>query len=187
MDRSASAAFLTELLKSRSEPCHLLEFVFDDGTIRLTDAWKSITWNGNTYNANGHFLGFSGLRETFDMQIPTVGISLSAVDQSWIAVALTKEYIDRPVRIYKGFIDYVNGVVSDPLLIFDGCMDAMPIQDDPDGGTCTIAVSATNQWADFERRTGRHTNNNEQQALFPGDLFFERAGQSNRQIKWGAA
>jgi hypothetical protein len=121
------------------------------------------------------------------MQIPTVSITLSAVDQSWIAVALTKEYIDRTVRTYKAFIDYANGVVSDPLLIFDGRMDAMPIQDDPDGGTCTIAVSATNQWSDFERRPGRHTNNNEQQALFAGDKFFEFAGQANREIKWGAA
>lgn len=187
MDRSASAGFLAELLKSRSEPCHLIEFVFDDGAIRVTDAWKSITWNGDSYAAQGHFMGFTGLRETFDMQIPTVSIALSAVDQHWIAVALTKDYIDRPVRIYKAFIDYANGVVTDPLLLFDGRMDAMPIQDDPDGGTCTIACSATNQWSDFERRPGRHTNNNEQQALFIGDRFFEFAGQANRQIKWGAA
>lgn len=187
MDRSATAAFLAELLKSRSEPCHLIEYEFDDGTIYQTDAWKNIDWGGNSYVAQGHFLGFTGLRETFDLQIPTVTIALSAVDQTWIAVALTKDYIDRPVRIYKAFIDYVAGVVSDPLLIFDGRMDAMPIHDDPDGGTCTIALTATNQWSDFERRPGRHTNNNEQQALFAGDLFFERAGQANRDIKWGAA
>ena len=186
MDRNATPAFLSELLKSRSEPCYLLEFAFDDGTIRLTDAWKTVTWGANTYNASGHFLNFSGLRETFDMQIPSVSISLSAVDQSWIAVALTKPYIDRPVRIYKAFIDYANGVVTSPLLIFDGRIDAMPIQDDPDGGTCIISVSATNQWSDFERRPGRHTNHNEQQALFAGDLFFEFAGQANHEIKWGA-
>lgn len=187
MDRSASAAFLTELLKSKSEPCWLVEAHFDDGVIRMTDAWKSITWGGNSYVAQGHFLGFSGLSESFDMRIPSVSVTISAVDQSWIQRALTKQYIDRRLVIYKAFIDYVNGVVTDPVLMFDGRMDGMPISDDPDGGSCIITVSATNQWSDFERRPGRHTNDQEQQSFFPGDKFFEFASEVNKQIRWGAA
>lgn len=213
MDRGASSAFLTELLKSKSEPCWLVEVYFDDGTIRMTDAWRDIVWGaeiwfndinlyfnnntiawnrknypqGNTYVAQGHFLGFSGLSETLDMRIPTVNLSLSAVDQTWIAIALTKQYIDRRLVIYKAFIDYVNGVVSSPVIVFDGRMDGMPISDDPDAGKCIITVSATNQWSDFERRPGRHTNDQEQQILFSGDKFFEFSSQINKQSKWGAA
>ena len=121
------------------------------------------------------------------MQIPTVTISLSAVDQSWIAIALLKQYIDRRCVIYKGFIDYVNGLVTNPLVIYAGRLDSMSISDDPDNDTCTIAVTATNQWGDFQCARGRHTNPSEQQIFFPGDMFFQFAGPVNKQIKWGSA
>jgi hypothetical protein len=69
MDRGASAAFITEILKSSNQPIYLVEAWFDDGTIRMSDAWVNVVWGGNTYTANGYFLGFSGLSETSDMTI----------------------------------------------------------------------------------------------------------------------
>lgn len=187
MDRSASAAFIAELLKSSSQPIFMVEVYFDDITYRLTDAYRDVLWNSNTYVANGHFLGFDGLTETADLQIPSVRISVSAVDQVWIAIALSKPYVDRRVAIYKAFLDNTQAVVSSPVLIFDGRIDSMEIADDPDSGSCTISISASSQWVDFERRPGRRTNHEEQQVWFPGDKGFEYASEVNKQIKWGAA
>ena len=190
MDRGASAAWIAEILKSQSQPIHLVEVAFDaadGGTIWLSDAYRPVVWSGNTYTANGHFMGFSGLSETYDMTIPSVRVSLSAVDQTWIALALTKQYIDRPLRIYKAFLDNVEAVVTSPVLIFDGRMDTLDIADDPDGGTCMLSVTASSQWADFDRRPGRHTNHQEQQVFYPGDRGFEYAAQGNKDITWGRA
>ena len=186
MDRGASAGFITELLKSTNSPCFLVETYFDDGTIRVTDAWRNIDWGGNTYTANGHFLSFDGLTETAELQVPNLTLTVSAVDQVWISTALTKQYIDRRMVIYKAFLDYTQDVISSPIIIFDGRMDSMAVADSPDG-KCTVAISATSQWGDFDRKAGRHTNPQEQQVFFPGDRFFEYVANLNKEIKWGAA
>jgi hypothetical protein len=187
MSRTVTPEFLAQLLQSGSEPCYLIEVIFDSVTYRMTDAWRSIDYAGYTYLAQGHFLSFNGLSETLDMQIPSITITLSGIDQSWIAHALTLDYLDRRVIIYKGFIDYANGVVNAPVVIFDGRIDTMPIADDPAQGTTTVALVATNQFKDFDRTVGRHTNDEDQQMNFPGDKFFEYVPQLTqaRQIQWG--
>ncbi len=186
MDRGASVAFLAELVKSTNAPCFLLEVYFDDGTVFMTDAWKAVTYGGNSYSAQGHFLNFTGLTETADLQVPSVSMSLSAVDQSWISIALTKHYIDRKIIIRKAFLDYTQALISSPVIVFQGGMDGMVVADSP-GGTCTVGITATSQWGDFERTPGRHTNSQEQQQFFPGDTFFDYCPQLNKQIRWGAA
>lgn len=185
MDRGASPAFITELLKSTNSPCFLVEMHFDDGVVRLTDAWRNVVWGDNTFTANGHFLDFSGLSETADLQIPSVTLSASAIDQAWVAVALTKPYLDRRLVIYKALLDYRQCVISGVLVIFDGRMDAMAITDAP-GDKCTVAITASSQWVDFDRRPGRHTNSAEQQVFFTGDRFFEACGALNKDIRWGS-
>jgi hypothetical protein len=91
------------------------------------------------------------------MSIPNVTVQVSAVDQTWISIALSKPYIDRRIAIYKAFLDYRLAIISNPLLVFDGRIDSMEISDDPNNGTCTIAVTASSQWVDFQRTPGRHT------------------------------
>jgi hypothetical protein len=185
-DRGATAAFLAELLLSTNSPCFLVSAYFDDGTISMTDAWRAVVWNSKTHTAQGHFLGFDGLTETAELQASNLTLTLSAVDQTWISTALTKQYIDRRLTIHKAFLDYTQSVITSPVLVFDGSMNDMTVNDSPDG-TCTVAVSAVNAWGDFEATPGRHTNSAEQQVFFPGDKFFEFVGQLNREIRWGAA
>lgn len=186
MDRGASAGFLTELLASTNSPCFLFAAYFDDGAVYLTDAWRDIVYGGNTYRAQGHFLDFSGLTETAELQVPSLSLTLSAVDQTWISIALTKPYIDRRLLVQKAFLDYTQSVISAPVAIFDGRMDGMLVTDSPDG-KCTVGVTATSQWGDFERCPGRHTNPQEQQVFFPGDRYFENCAQLNKSINWGGA
>jgi hypothetical protein len=184
MDRGASAGFLTELAQAKNSPVYLVDVYFDSSTDRMTDAYKSLTIGGHTYNAFGHFLGFSGLSETEGMNIPNVTISISGIDQSWIATALDTDFLDRSIVISKTFIDSTGLVTIDPVVIFDGRMDGMSIQDDPNG-TTTVSITATNQFADFNFAPGRHTNMAEQQFFFPTDLFFEFASSVTPDITWG--
>jgi hypothetical protein len=59
------------------------------------------------------------------------------------------------------------------------------IQENPDEGTCTLAIEAASHWVDFERRSGRHTNHAEQQVWFAGDKGFEFASEVMKDIPWG--
>lgn len=190
-DRSATAAVITELGKTKNQPVHLIEVTVEDAdgnaiVTYITDAWTDIAWGGNTYLALGHFLGFTDIEETADVQVNSLTLSLSGVDQAWISAFLSYFYIDRPVKIYKAFLDGTTmAVVPSPILIFEGRMDEPGIEENPEDGSCIVTVSATNIWVDFERKAGRHTNHEEQQIFFPGDLGFQYASEVVSDITWG--
>lgn len=184
-NRGASTAMLTELGKSRNQPFHLADIVFDSAPVYVTDAWTNIVWGGHTYTALGHFLSFSDIEESSELRVANLTAQLSGVDQSLVSAVLTQLYIDRPLRIYKGFLDDNMAVVASPILIFEGRMDAPVIEENPDDGSCTVSIAATNAWVDFERRSGRHTNHEEQQLFFPGDKGFEFVSAVASEITWG--
>lgn len=191
--RGASAAVLTELAKSANQPIHLVQVQLDagdGGTVYMTDAYRSISWGGNTYQALGHFLGFDGLAEASELRTTQARVTLSGVDQVWISNLLSKQYLGRTLIVYKGFLDSNEALLVDPIAILQGPMDAPAIDDDPDSGKSLITVAVTSLGADFDSPAGRHTNVAEQQALFAGDTGFkfcaQIAGQINGyQAYWG--
>lgn len=187
-DRGYSAAMLTELAKEGVRPAYLVQFQFDAATLFLTDAAQNITWGGNTYERTNGLLSFSGLRETGEPLVNTVTAVLSGVDTS-IAMAkvLNDDFLDRPMLIYQAFRDSSHAVIASPELVFDGKMDGPTISEDPDAGTCTVSVKASGRWADFGRKPGRHTNNEEQQFYFSGDLGFDQVSEIPKVIVWGRA
>jgi hypothetical protein len=193
MNRGASAAVQAEWAKAANEPALLLEARFDaadGGTVYLTDSYRAVVWGGNTYAAGGHMLGFTGLTESAELRITDVTVELSGVDQTWVSIILAKQYLDRRLLIYKMFFDQASGALMvDPFAIHDGRMDEPRSDEDPQPGKHTISVKSRDQFADFERRNGRHTNPNDQRALFPGDGCFDLVAQlagQQVQLVWGA-
>lgn len=184
--RSASGAVVTEVAKVANRPLHLFEIYLDGATARSTDAWRNIDFGGNTYYALGSTIGFSGIEETSELQVNQVRVTQSGVDGVYVSLYLSHSYIDRRFVIRKGFLDANDTLIVDPLPIFDGRCDSPEISEDPDSGTCTITLTASSHWVDFERQPGRHTSHDEQQIWFPGDLGFEFVSQlQNQKLEWG--
>ena len=104
MPRPMTAAAQTWLAKDHAVQVHLYEAYFDDTTIYATDAPHPIEWNGNTYLALGHFIGFDSIQETADLQVAQTRVHLSLADQTWIALALAEDTIDRRLVIRRAFL-----------------------------------------------------------------------------------
>lgn len=185
-NRGSSAAFQAEAIKAANKPIHLVALYLDGASTFATDAYRTITWGGDTYAAVSHFLGFDGLEETSDLSVTQTRVSLAGVDQSLIAGVLQHAYLDRRLVIRKGFLDDADNVIVDPVPILDGRCDAPVIEEDPVSGKCMVTLAVSAQWVDFERKPGRHTNHDEEQIWFPGDMGFQYISQLNREIKWGA-
>ena len=184
-DRGATSAVLTELGKSQNQPFHLVDIMLDSAPVYITDAWKELVWSSHTYTALGHLLSFSDIEESSELRVTNMTAQLSGVDQSLISAVLSYKYIDRPLRVYKGFLDDNVAIIANPILIFEGRMDAPVIAENPDDGSCVVSITATNAWVDFERKSGRHTNHEEQQLFFPGDKGFEFVSEITKEITWG--
>jgi len=185
MDRGASSSVITQIEAEQNQPCHLLEMIFDTGTTYLTDLNRNISWKGQAYSAAGNFLSFSDIEETAELQVSTVTGSLSGIDQSFVSLFLSENYLDRTVNIYKAFLNASQGLVSEPVLIFSGRISGVDIKEDPDAGTSVVTMEASSVWIDFQRRPGRRTTNSEQQSFYPGDIGFEFTSELDKEIIWG--
>ena len=183
-NRGSSTAFRTEIVKDQSKPCHLIE-VYLQETHYVTDCFKDVVYNSNTYSSLGFFLNFDGIEESSQISATGITLTLSGVDQTYTNLLLTQKYVDRKVIIRKAFINTSNALVSDPVIIFDGRIDNAVINEDADTGLASVAVTVSNQFADFEKVTGRFLNHQNQQLYYPGDKGLEYADQLIKDIVWG--
>tara|TARA_R100000781_G_scaffold115013_1_gene88473 strand:- start:5751 stop:7529 length:1779 start_codon:yes stop_codon:yes gene_type:complete len=184
-NRGSSTAFRTEIVKDQSKPCHLIE-VYLDSTHYVTDSFRDITYNSNTYSALGFFLGFDSIEESAQISASSMTLTLSGVDQTYTNLLLSQNYVDRKVIIRKAFINSSNALISSPIIIFDGRIDNAVINEDADTGLASVTASVANQFVDFEKVTGRYLNHQNQQLYYPGDKGLEYASEIVKDIVWGS-
>ena len=53
--------------------------------------------------------------------------------------------------------------------------------------TSAVGLSIVSNWADFEKKNGRKTNNTSQQRFFTGAVGMDFASQTVQDITWGRA
>lgn len=141
----------------------------------------------NTYTAQGDFIGFSSLTEDFDVKVGKFSIYLSGIGNSYVSKFINTEVEGKRVVIYKAFMDLTTfQIVSQPILMFDGVVYNFAISEG--ARSCQINVDCSSLFADFERTTGRKTNN-WSNWLFQGnnyDMSMEKSGWVGQtEFKWG--
>jgi hypothetical protein len=134
--------------------------------------------------AVGPFLQFSEIQESSDFQITNLTVALGGMRSEDLALFLSNQYIDQPLKIWRYWLNEDGRMVGDPVLIFDGRIDKPVVSDDPNGGV-SIGCGAASQWVDYSRTNGRHTNNSEQQHYYSGDTIFKYAADSIKDLRWG--
>jgi hypothetical protein len=83
-------------------------------------------------------------------------------------------------------MDAVNGVISNPIVVFSGFMDTMVINDG--GETATIQVTVENRLIEFERTRVRRYTAEDQKIDFPTDKGLEFVAEmEEKEIVWGRA
>ena len=185
MARDITSAVKTAAEQTRISTCHLLTVYLDAQTIYWCDYTRPVIFDGNTYSPAGQLLGFEGLEETSDVVVNSVTVSLSAVDTNATSLILSNYYLDRRLTVHRAFFDANDALIPEPIIIFDGRMNKPSLVENPEDGSAVLSVEASNQFADFERKPGRHTSNDEQQIHFPGDKGFEYATEIDQTLTWG--
>ena len=175
MTRGVASATATELEKNSFKIVNLVEFQGIGGTdTHLTDAPVDISFNdGNgsdTYLNTRGLMGIGEITEEEDIKVESIDITLSGVDTANVKLFLDYDYIDRRVLVRRAVIDNNYAIIGTPILVFDGRLDQPRL---------------TSHWADFESQSGRHTNPTEQKLLHTGDTFFDKATETQKDIKWG--
>ena len=168
----------------------LIHIVVYGGTdLRFTDAPFNISYDGNTFEAQGKFLGISETSETADLQITNINIVLSALDLTLVQTLAKSNQINQQVTVRRAFLDPTdNSLIGDSagdraIVIFQGRTAGYRIKDD--NNTATLNIEVTSQFSNFNRLSGRRTNQGSLQREHSTDFGFEYSHESIRDIKWG--
>lgn len=141
----------------------------------------------NSYSAQGEFISYTAIDETFDVVVGKFQITLSGLPSGYIDKFIGKNVEGQRIVVYKAFMD-LNAftIIQSPILMYDGTIYNVAIQENQN--TCTIGLDITSQFADFERTAGRKTNNWSnwyfQDAKY--DTAMEKTGYvGNTEFLWG--
>jgi len=184
LSRVINSAVIAELAKDSFNMAHLVSIDFST-PVYLTENSTDLVYAGNTYTSSSALKGISNITETSEVQVGSVGITLSGVNQEFIAILLNQNYIDREVKIFMVVLNAANGIIGDPVLIYDGRVQSFTINDSETGSQ--ILLTASSHWADFEKKSGRRTNTNSQALFFNQDKGFEFSPNTQKSLKWGRA
>lgn len=157
--------------------------------LHFTTGGLDIQDGDTTYTAQGDFIGFSSVSEDFDVKVGKFTIYLSALGTNMVRRFIDSDIEGRRVRIRKAFLDFdpmTLDIIDEPIVIFDG--QIMNVQIVESANSATINVDCVTLFADFERTSGRRTNNGSNH-LFQGsnyDTAFEKSGfVGNSEFLWG--
>jgi hypothetical protein len=128
-------------------------------------------------------MGLSEFSEQTDISKTSVKLTLSGAEQSFISIVLNENVINDEVDIYRGLLDSSNTLIDDPIILYKGHIENFSIQES--GTTSNVVLSIVSQWADFDKKNGRKTNNTSQQRFFSTDVGMDFSSETIRDIKWG--
>tara|TARA_R110002074_G_scaffold96910_2_gene210447 strand:- start:2841 stop:3395 length:555 start_codon:yes stop_codon:yes gene_type:complete len=184
MSRVIHADVVTELAKNSFTMAHLLKLDFAT-PVYLTDAPHDIVHGGITYDAGGHLIGLGAITESSDIKLSSLNLTLSGVNQTYISILLNQAYVDKQVVINRIFLNASATIIGNPVMIYEGRMQAFSIKDDKNSST--ISLTAASHWADFNKVAGRTTNEESQRAAGFNGSGFRFAAKLIKDIKWGRA
>ena len=188
MTRNLTSAVKTELATNDIRPVHLITLGFAT-PVNITDCsfslTSSVSGSSVTYSASDFILGITNHTEETDITKSSVSINLSGADQTFISTVLNENVVNDSVDIFRGFLDDSNALIADPFLLYRGKIDSFDIAETDKESQVNLSI--VSNWADFEKKNGRKTNNTSQQRFFTGDVGMDFSSQTVQDIKWGRA
>ena len=186
MTRSLTTAVKNQLATNDIRPVHLITIGF--GTpVNITDCsfslTSSVSGSSVTYSASDFVLDVSSFNEQTDITKATINLTLSGADTTFIAVVLNENVVNDDVTIFRGILNSSNALIADPILLYKGTIDGFDINEDNTKSLLNLKI--VSHWADFDKKSGRKTNNTSQQRFFSNDVGMDFASEMVQDIKWG--
>ena len=186
MARTLTTAVKNELATNNISPIHLLTIGFSP-PVNITDCifdiTSSVSGSSVTYTSSAFLLDTTSFEEQTDISKTSLTINLSAVDTSFVSVVLGENIVNDSVKIFRGLLDSSNSLIADPILLYEGNIDTFQISESKNNASVSLTV--VSHWADFEKKSGRRTNNISQQRFFSSDVGMDFSSQTVLDLKWG--
>lgn len=179
MTPTMQSAVTAEILR----PVTMVKITLDSGIIAVHSALGDIVWAGDTYLGIGNMGKLSEIHEGNSIAPYGIKATLSGIPSELISTVLGEHYQGRPADVYMALLDEAHELLVDPTLAFRGRCDFADVSL---GEQAAIQLTIKSRLADWERPRIRRFNNEDQQAVYPGDLGLEFVAQMvEKPIIWG--
>jgi len=185
-EREITQAVLDEIIKKEVSPILLARLETSQGNVLVWTGLGNLQFGGETYLGIGDLGRITPVKEVGEeIRANMVSFQLTGIPTELISTALGAQYQGRSAKLWLGFISG-GALIEDPILLFDGRMDIMDIDEGPEKSTITI--TAESRLADLNRARVRRFTNEDQQYFYPNDKFLEYvAAIQNVEIVWRGA
>ena len=161
----------------------MIDLTLDSTTYYISNAYKPVTYDGNTYTELGSFLGMNAMVDDIKATNGDLSISLSGIpsDADYMNIVLTTNIKGGEVIVRRGFMNK-NDLELDTSQVFtrySGIITNFAITEDVDiltkqnTNSITITVSSINALLETKVK-GQFTNPENRKRLFPSDQIFDR-------------
>ena len=161
----------------------LIDLTIDATTYYISNAYKPVTYNSNTYTELGSFLGMDAIADDVRTTNGDLTISLSGIpsDQDYMNLVLTSKIKGGEVVIRRGFMNKedLELDVSEVYTRYSGIITNFAITEDVDilskknTNSISITVASLNQLLE-QKVKGQFTNPESRKRLFANDQVFDR-------------
>ena len=176
---------LLELHLQRGDGVYIPRY-FNNGGMNI-DAISTLENTTVTYEAQGSFLGFTPMSESLETSVGKFSIQLSGIDTSLPNDVASNETEGKKVVVLKAFLNpNTLQLVQQPIRLYEGYIFNFSITEN--SSTVNLNISCASLFSDFERTSGRKTNN-WSNWLFQGvqyDKSMDKAGYVGQsEFLWG--
>jgi len=123
----------------------LIDLTLDGTTYYISNCYKEVIYDGNTYQALAGFLTVSEIQSNISNANDEIQLSLSAIPPTYIAATLSEPIKGGEINIYRAFFDYrTQQVIAGAVYRrFTGIISNFSVQEDLDATTMTPEVNHT--------------------------------------------
>ena len=169
---------ITEVTANNIKHCLLIDLQIDSTTYYISNSWKAITYNSNTYQELGAFLSVGEFQEDIKTTNGDLNMVLTGIPAGNVQTVLTNQVKGGAVTIYRAFFDD-NYAVTNVYPRYKGIITNYNISENVDlengGITNTVGISVASINTILENRVnGQRTNPQDRNEFFPGDQTFDR-------------
>lgn len=166
----------------------LVDLTIGNVTYYLSGAYKPITYDSNTYQELGSFLGVSEIAEDIKTTNGDITLSLSGIpsEENYMNLILTSEIKGGNVAIHRAFFNDDFSVDSANVFQrYSGIITNFAVSENTNiiqgRNTNSVAVTCASINTILENKTvGQRTNLTDRQKYFPADLTFNRVADLHR-------
>jgi len=186
MPRAITTAMLDAMSSQFFQPAFFVQIQLSTGTVYLWTGIGPISWNSQTWSGDGSLLSVGNqIEDAATVEARGMAITISGLNPTLLASMLGDVQLGLPIIVWLA--DMSGGAPTDsPLILWGGAVDQPTV--DVSGSTSALTINCENLLVSMNVPADRRYTQQDQQALYPGDLGCNFVTSCQEiTIFWGVA